>query len=252
MSHNLVLSCPFPSLLFLPSFLPFHHCFLFSRPSTLPASVMRSSKSLPSLWIQTRPSLCQMSCPISGSCQTRGTPTAWWYLGTLWSKGTTPPSPPLSSAPRHRDWTTWVWESWTSQGEVLCWRLRWEWWGVKNVLTVWNDLPINTYVLLQLPSFHRISAIPLALSSAAPPLWPSTSRWVTWARACWGPTSWLLSTSRSSALSWGSALEAGTYCNALSRLNTLCRPRRRPPARSRMMTWMTLEGWVVEVLKTCF
>lgn len=244
-------------VLFYPhcSFLPFHH--LFSRPSTLRASAMKSSKSPPSLWIQTQPSPCQMLCLISGSCQTRATLMAWWYLGTPWSKGTTPRLPPLSSMPPHRDWNTWVWESWTSQEEVLCWRHHWEWWGVKDVLTVWNDLPINTSLIFMFRlapffRFHRILAIPSALSSAAPPRWPSTSRWVTWARACWGPTSWLLLTNRSSALSWGSALEEETYCNGLSLPNTLCRPRRRPPARYRMMIWMTLDGWVLEVLETYF
>lgn len=79
---------------------------LLSRRSTLPASAMKSSRYLPSPWIRTRPSPCPMWCPISGSCRTPAPPTAWWCPGTPWSKGTTPRSPPLSSTPPHRDWST--------------------------------------------------------------------------------------------------------------------------------------------------
>lgn len=73
------------------------------RHSTLQALATRSSRSPPSLWIQTRPSQCLMWCPISVNCPTLATLTASEYLGMPWWKEMTLPSPLLLSVPPPRD-----------------------------------------------------------------------------------------------------------------------------------------------------
>lgn len=109
----------------------FLNSLLLSRPSTLRVSAMKSSRSLPSPWTRTRPSPCPMWCLTSGSWPTRGTPTAWWSPRTLWWKETTLRSPPPSSAPPLRDWSTSVWASWTRRRGALCWAPHLGWWGFR-------------------------------------------------------------------------------------------------------------------------
>lgn len=94
-SYCVCLASTLSSVLFPP-----HALF---RHSTLRALATRSSRSPPSLWIQTRPSQCLMWCPISVNCLTLATLTALEYLGMPWWKEMTLPSPLLLSVPPLRD-----------------------------------------------------------------------------------------------------------------------------------------------------